>query len=208
MNTTGKQKSSTTHWRFHALETYSFELSQTYINTLLTHSATKHALTKSKCAALYIISGLKIARGASYTRSETNTRGTTLDVSVDVTGVTGVPVSFGPELKASAFTIEKESVAACEDFVWAARYRKIRVSFWSRNKVIGKDVFGGELVSRDGNGEEGDAEGFSDEEDEEVDVEVEEAELEEGDVGVGFTPRGWRKEGGRDEDGVECVVVW
>ncbi|KAF1967170.1 hypothetical protein BU23DRAFT_603062 [Bimuria novae-zelandiae CBS 107.79] len=190
-------------WKFDRLETHYFEPDDAYINAVVRDDAVKRVLSKSKLASVYIITGLKIACGASCQRSEQRNTATALMLATDATAMTGVPMAAGAEVGVRVATAETESWGSCSDFVWAVRYRRVRLSFFS-NRVVAEDVFGGELVSHNP-GMISSSE--SSEEEEEPERELNGADVEDGDVGLGFTPRGFRKEVVVDEEGEECAAL-
>lgn len=89
----------------------------------------KHFLPKS----VFMITGLKIARGVERGAKRENMVGGGLDVGV--TPSLGIPISLGPDVGGSVDRSEEIKAKVAKDFVWAVSLRQI---YYRRGKV-GKD---------------------------------------------------------------------
>lgn len=77
---------------------------------------------------IYIITGLKIARGGAQARSGQAQRvGAGLGAEVDATVFSGVPITTGPEIRAARRSGKGASWEGGSDFVFAFRVRKVLV---------------------------------------------------------------------------------
>jgi len=92
---------------------------------------------------LYMITGLKIARGGKSSRTTTHEREGGFDIGVDNTlqAATGVPVTVGPGIQVASSWSESRSFQSSEDFVFAFRLHKlilkrkrVEVSKWSQRE--------------------------------------------------------------------------
>ncbi|KAF1958494.1 hypothetical protein CC80DRAFT_592177 [Byssothecium circinans] len=211
-----KKKSST--WTFKTLETTSFEPTLEYIHTSISSAAAKQALKKTMKNplvrnAVYMITALKIARGASYSTSTSRSSDTKSTLTVDANALAGVPVSAGPQAGIKETAGESEDMGHCSDFVWAVRTRRIRLGGLDVRVKVG-DVYGGDLHGYGEGSGEGDDDDFGgvDGSDEEEVVEVEKGELEAFDLGVGLGVgdqlEGFVKKVVVDEGGEQCAVLW
>lgn len=90
----------------------------------------KHLLPKS----VFMITGVKIARGAETGVGKKNMVGWGLNLGVAPSP--GIPISVGPDLGHSVGRSEKITAKAARDFVWAVSLRQI---YYRRGK-IGKDT--------------------------------------------------------------------
>lgn len=203
-----KSADTTTHWAFKSIDTIFFEPSQGYVDGIVENTLVQKHLIKMKLSAVYITTGLKIARGASYSRFASNALGGNAKINIDATALTGIPVSAGSSLAEKISHMEQESCTSCSDFVWAVRMRKVRISFWSK-RLVSRQIRGGELSScaENTNGSIDDGWGVN-EESEDEEREIEGIELEGVDLGVRYTPKGFRKANVVDEFGEECAGLW
>lgn len=76
--------------------------------------------------SIYMITGVKIVRGAQVKETVKRGFGGDGEVGVDVSMLTGVPVSTAPRLEASRQKKRQVSFTGSSDFVFAYRLRKIR----------------------------------------------------------------------------------
>lgn len=68
---------------------------------------------------LYMITGLKIARGASVTKKALKERGIHAQVTVDFTALGGAPVNVGPKLDEETSVSNQSTFEKSDDFVLA-----------------------------------------------------------------------------------------
>ncbi|KAF2865205.1 hypothetical protein BDV95DRAFT_599866 [Massariosphaeria phaeospora] len=202
------EKGDATQWNINELQTTFIEPTNEYIERSIQRPEVQAALQgKLVGNAVYIITGLKIARGASYARATGRSCRVSSGISIDASALAGVPVSAGPEVGTQASKHESEACGLCSDVVWAVRMRKIHLSFWDKEMVL-KDVFGGELCSYGDVAPRRDAIERTAGDDVASRKEVENADLEEDDLGVRYTPRGFRTTAAEDEFGEACAVFW
>lgn len=181
------------------LETQFFEPTIEYANTVVKIPAVKHFLDKNMFTgrSVYVITGIKVARGASITKIRRN--GLAIDASAGIS--TGAQTSIGPSVSVEKMSMETESFGDSSDFVYAYRLRKISVN--RQGKASSREVTGGELHGYDGSD--------SDEESEEEEEpgEIESAVVEAIDFGLGFKPQGFGLLQGEDEtDGESCRFLF
>jgi hypothetical protein len=193
-------------WNFKNLETVYFEPDSSYVEHCLQDTSVKEALQKSRTSAVYIITGLKIARGASYSTRISRVQEGSAQLALDATAFAGAPFSAGPEIGIKTSTTKKETCGSCSDFVWAVRVRKVKLSFWKKTLEV-SDVYGRDLYGVD---DEMSEPAFADFEssDEEEDRSIMGGEVESWDMGATFEPQGFVKQMATDENGEECAVCW
>lgn len=202
-----RDKDVTTHWTFNILETIFFEPDDEYTNMIVGDHKVKKSLSESKLTGVYIITGLKIARGASYSHMVKKSLRTRTGLTADAAAITGITISAGPELGIHSPQNVKQSYTSCSDFVWAIRLRKIRVSFWNRS-MRSKEMYGGQL-SAYGDDVLQDTERSEMQYDRPNETtEVDDMELDDQDLGLRFTPNGFKRDFVIDEFGHDCAVIW
>ena len=118
-------------WACDNLKTISFKPKLAYINKCLEDEGVQNYMRANKpwlgTSKLYMITGIKIAYGASSTINYARSRGLNLRFGVDLTSQ-GVPLSIGPECgRDQAITIQ-QSQHGSEPFVFAFRLRRIKIS--------------------------------------------------------------------------------
>jgi hypothetical protein len=77
--------------------------------------------------SVYMVTGVKIARGAEVVRKRVRGAGGEGNASIDATAMTGVPVSTGPKTSIAWRNVDSESFSGSSDFVFAYRLRKISI---------------------------------------------------------------------------------
>ena len=108
------------------LETQYFQPEDAYIHQSLQNPRAKSYVENSGFKnPVYMITGLKIARGVTTETSEGKGRGVYGKVGVDGTPV-GIPVSGGPKAKWSSKTVENVSFTGSSDFVFSFQLIRIR----------------------------------------------------------------------------------
>lgn len=116
---------------FDRLETVQFFPQEDYIRTCVEAGAVRRFLEKSRYnKPVYIITGLKVVRGASAKTLAGRSVGGSLGVEIDGTVWSGgsAPVSGGPEISATVSRRQGTSWDGSSDFVLAYRVRKVKVS--------------------------------------------------------------------------------
>ncbi|KAK3176018.1 hypothetical protein OEA41_007340 [Lepraria neglecta] len=107
------------------LETQSFQLDDSYIYESLQNPRVKSYIEQGWFKKpVYMITGLKIARGVSAEATESKGNGVDGELGVDATA-TGIPVSGGPKAKWMSKTNEDMSFTGSSDFVFAFQLIKI-----------------------------------------------------------------------------------
>ncbi|KAF2107481.1 hypothetical protein BDV96DRAFT_301997 [Lophiotrema nucula] len=203
-------KKKAAHWTFGKLETVYIEPDDAYITNSIQDPKVKAILEAGKLAsnAVYMVTGMKIAYGASYARYTSSNMRTDSGLSVDATMLAGAPVSAGPEVAVQKSRDVIESCEGCTDFVWAVRLRRIRLTFLEK-EVVHREVYGGQLSSVHSNMGELQVPSMIDS-DEDLDEgkELEGAVLDEEDTGLAFIPRGCLSATVVDEDEEPCVAFY
>ncbi|OCL01390.1 hypothetical protein AOQ84DRAFT_11085 [Glonium stellatum] len=126
---TSWERGTADEYRFDRLETLFFEplAVEGYLESVMKAPGVLRYLEKSRGRKpLYIVKGVKIARGASAKTLRTRADGGRLGVSVDGT-LMAAPVNVGPELEAE---VKKEDVVefgGSDDFVFAYRLGRIKI---------------------------------------------------------------------------------
>ena len=102
-----------------------------YTQSVLAPSVAEYIVETNFRKSIYMITGVKIARGAHVEQARSEGAGTHLKVGVD--GATAVyPVAAGPEVTISSSNSETTSSKGSSDFVFAYRLREI---YYSKGKV-------------------------------------------------------------------------
>lgn len=115
---------------FECLETTQFIPTKPYLQACVESDNVRQFLETSWFRKpVYVITGIKVVRGAQANTQKSRGVTGTLGVEVDGTLVTSgvVPVSGGPELEASVSKKSKASWAGSSDFVFAFRVSKVWV---------------------------------------------------------------------------------
>ncbi|KAJ4364808.1 hypothetical protein N0V95_000652 [Ascochyta clinopodiicola] len=134
-------------WAFDRLETEFIEPTQKYVeDSVRLVPEVKNWLNKRKLTgAVYMVTGIKIARGVSYSRKKIRTVGLGGAVTADLTFVAGAPVALGPTGKFEKKDKVVESYASRADFVWAYRVQRVYIQ-WLNGRVKSKEKVGGDLA--------------------------------------------------------------
>lgn len=113
--------------KFQKLETQFIKPTKEYIqDAMATDDMVDYLKRNPKTGALYMITGIKIARGPEYSKKKARKLRGDGTVGVDGTA-TGIPVSLGPRAGVSITSSTNESFARSSDFVFAYRLRRIRI---------------------------------------------------------------------------------
>ena len=138
---------NTEAYSFDRVETRFFVPDQTYIEKSVMSPEVKKFLIKSKFRAnLYMITGIKIAIGASIVTTKLRNRGINLQFGVDGL-MMGVPIGIGPDIVVSAGHAQGVSFDHSSDFVFAFRLREI--SYTKKMGVKHRDYSKGALFNLD-----------------------------------------------------------
>ncbi|KAK4102095.1 hypothetical protein N658DRAFT_485477 [Parathielavia hyrcaniae] len=116
-------------FRFESSETREFLPTAEFVMSCLAASPAALAfLSRSRFRKhLYMVTAVKIVRGASAETARARSRGVEVGVTLEGALVGGAPVSLGPELRAEKAGFESGSFEGSSDFVFAFRLRKIVV---------------------------------------------------------------------------------
>lgn len=107
------------------LDTTFFNPDQKYVEESMREDAVDAWMkAKSYRKPVYMITGLKVARGASMNVANTSERSGKLDLGIDLTPA-AIPVRVGPVIEGSKTEEERTAFDASSDFVYAFRLRKI-----------------------------------------------------------------------------------
>lgn len=127
------------YWAFDHLETYIIQPSAPYIKASLegqvatTIEDQLGVLGAFGTWALYMISGVAIARGGDSTRrSEAQPRGVNVNPSLGVTGIG----ELGFDVDHSKSQTSQMESGRCSDFVWAIRLCKIEQKYFKRRLAL------------------------------------------------------------------------
>lgn len=167
--------------------------------------AVKAYLEQHKLAgAVYMVTGVKVAKGLSFEGSQVRAVGVGGAVTVDATALGGVPVSGGPKGEVQRKVEIKEAYGASSDFVFAYRVQRVYIN-WLWGSVKSKEKVGGELSGIGGNDEDWEEE----EEEDVVEPEGIGAVSLERDVGAEDVPNGFVKSQDEidGEEGEEFLYV-
>ncbi|KAI8262374.1 hypothetical protein K4K58_000598 [Colletotrichum sp. SAR11_239] len=119
-------KSTVENHRFTTLETKYFLPDDEYLKEALQDLGVQAYFEVNNCwKPIYLITGIKIARGASVNTKNTTTDSGKIEMKVDTSGG-GVPVEVGPEVR---FEIEENRVISCDgssDYIFAYQLTKIK----------------------------------------------------------------------------------
>ncbi|KAK3329198.1 hypothetical protein B0H66DRAFT_540418 [Apodospora peruviana] len=120
------KKTTSQHWQFASLDTYTFHPTREYIEDSLENEHVAAFITNKKRPVLgtwhvFMVTGIKIARGAAM--SQQNTRLTQVNGGARLSASGVIGVQAGMEVfKDSETLISQNSMS---DFVWAVRLAKI-----------------------------------------------------------------------------------
>jgi hypothetical protein len=127
-------------YKFRRLETKCFEPDVAYIEESLKGEGVKAYISATRYKKpIYMITGVKIARGASATGKTAKGYEGMLKVGLDATMLTGVPVSAGPKIETSR---SKERVVKFDnssDYVFA--YRVVKIQLRKGGDIKGHEDF-------------------------------------------------------------------
>lgn len=113
-------------WKCKKLCTVEFTPTQAFVSEIVQNQDVRDYLIDSFHKKIYMITGLKIASGASAVVKATKERGLNLHIGFDGTSL-GIPLSAGPYSNIARKTEEQESFGNADDFVFAFRLRQIKV---------------------------------------------------------------------------------
>lgn len=196
-------------WKVRKLETEFIEPDAKYVcKSVMDVDAVKDFFEKNKRLGLtksaYMVTGVKVARGASFARKKTRGIGAEGEMMLDPTILAGAPFQVGPKGSIEKEMKEEETFKDCSDFVFAYRVRKIFVQ-WRSKQPDSKEVSGGDLAGAD---DEVDSDEDESDEDRDEPAEIDTVMLESWDFGSDFKPSKFEAMVVEDEwDSEECQVL-
>ena len=128
-----------------------------YTQSVLAPSVAEYIVDTKFRKSIYIVTGVKIARGADVEQARSKEAGTHLKAGVDGTA-TAAPVAAGPEVTISSSKSETTSSKGSSDFVFAYRLREI---YYSKGKVKHREHNKGALQDVGGTSTKGSREDVS-----------------------------------------------
>ena len=182
------ERSDVFEWSFDRLETEFIEPTQKYVeDSVRLVPEVKNWLNKRKLTgAVYMVTGIKIARGVNYSRKNIRAVGLGGAVTVDLTLVAGAPVALGPMGEFEKKDEVVESYASRADFVWAYRVQRVYIQ-WLNGRVKSKEKVGGDLAGVD---DEYEQEAHAMDMDAEAGLEIGDISLQQ-DIGLDIVPNGF-----------------
>ena len=132
-------------YAFDRVETRFFTPDKAYIEKSMSSPEVRDFIVKSKFRAnVYMITGVKVAIGASVTSTKLKQRGIQMQLGVDGTAV-GVPLGLGPDIEISSGQTQGTSFDGASDFVFAFRLREVIYS--KRQGIVHREFSKGALFS-------------------------------------------------------------
>jgi hypothetical protein len=127
-------------YKFRRLDTKYFEPDLAYIEeSLKGEGVTAYISATRGKKPVYMVTGVKIARGASVTGKTVKEYEGLLKVGLDATMLTAVPISAGPQIETSSTKEREVKFDNGSDYVFAYRVVKIKLSM--DGKVKGHEDF-------------------------------------------------------------------
>lgn len=144
------KKTVENHSHFESLDTYFVQPTNKYVREMLETSSIKAYVEKLRKKHLgfdswkfYMISGMKIARGASQTSKETEEKGANSGISVEVPDIVGGHLKIGGgKTTELGITYGKST-----DFIWSLRLTKIDKGFWSSEFELKTEMLDGVVAA-------------------------------------------------------------
>ncbi|KAK3996587.1 hypothetical protein QBC44DRAFT_317182 [Cladorrhinum sp. PSN332] len=122
--------SSAESWEFDNLQTLSFTPSMEYLRKTLDDEDVQQFVQDNKSwlggISLYMVTGLKIAYGASMLSQVARSRGYGGTVGLDLSAL-GVPTTLGPEAALENGSVSSSTFNSTDPVVFAFRLRKIKI---------------------------------------------------------------------------------
>jgi hypothetical protein len=111
-------------WKFKKLETFFIEPTPEYIEASMRVAAVENFVKENPDKSTFMVTGVKIARGAEVVQKKRRGGGGEASVGIDAT-MAGAPGSAGPKVSISTSTVNNVSFTGSSDFVFAYRLHKI-----------------------------------------------------------------------------------
>lgn len=123
---------------FDTVETIQFIPKPEYLEKCIAGPAVKRYLEKSRYRKpVYVITGIKIVRGANAKTCQNRSKGGETKVEADLTTISGAPIALGPEVNFRTESTTEMCFGGSSDFVFAYRVRKILVA--KKDSTIKRD---------------------------------------------------------------------
>lgn len=133
------------------LETYIMTPTTAYLDQVLSALAVQKYLRNNKYfRSLYIVTGIRVVRHGSGSKSNSHSSKIELDASIDAGIISGAPgmLDVGPSFDRTKETKRKEEWTACSDYIYAYRVAKIRQSLrgdgpklaYQKGELYGLDI--------------------------------------------------------------------
>ncbi|KAF5657242.1 hypothetical protein FCIRC_13335 [Fusarium circinatum] len=144
-------------WTCENLKTVSFSPTISYVSQCLNDEGVQSFMRVNKpwftTNKLYMVTGIKVAYGATSTIEHAKQRGLNLKFGTDFSSQ-GVPISLGPQIGGKNTRSTKQSQSGGDPFVFAFRLRRIKISRkgdvtherFTKGTVLG--------IKEDGNGQD------------------------------------------------------
>jgi len=136
-------------YKFDKLDTFSFEPTPAYVKTSVTGNDVEEfikAPENNYQVPVYMVTGLKIARGAESAITHARELGVDARLGIDGTSA-GTPAAGGPKLTLEAKDTNDVSFKDSSDFVFAYRVREI---YYEKGSLKTKPYNKGELADKSG----------------------------------------------------------
>lgn len=142
-------QSDTSLFTFDTLETIQFIPSPEFTRICITNPAVKRFLEKSRYRKpVYIITGIKTARGAKA--KTTSTRSGSIGLKVGTDGsLSGTPISLGPSVNEQKASKQSAGWESGSDFVFAFRVRKVLVKKKAGTVKLEEDYAKGAMFEKE-----------------------------------------------------------
>ncbi|GAB7350552.1 hypothetical protein MBLNU459_g1133t1 [Dothideomycetes sp. NU459] len=135
-------------YEFDKLTTTYFVPSTRYVTRSLEDPEVQDYMHYNPSGRLYMITGIKVASGATVALEKAREWGLSLQVGVDMT-ILGVPITAGPEVRIARSSREKESFSMASDFVFA--YQLIQIKYKRKKMKSHTDYTRGAMFGIDDN---------------------------------------------------------
>ncbi|RDW58780.1 hypothetical protein BP6252_13256 [Coleophoma cylindrospora] len=133
-----REKETTLEYSCQELRTQSFQINEEYIEAIKAVPAIQAKVLRRE--RLYVITGIKIATGATVNEQTLKSLGFRLAAMVDLTAVTAVPVKVGPQFEFNKKDPESLNYDVDDAFVFAYRLEEIFYRWRSmRHRPFGKE---------------------------------------------------------------------
>jgi hypothetical protein len=120
------------------LETQSFQVSDEYIGLIKALPEVQAKILRRE--SLYVITGIKIAKGATVNEEAFKALGVRLATTVDLTALGGAPIKVGPQAEFDRSVPDRLEYNIEEDFVFAYRLEEIFYRWRNvRSRPFGKE---------------------------------------------------------------------